>query len=558
MDNKTRGFKRKKKSFLKNARKYGKKGKFGRGSHINEETYQYFLRVLELDKSGFDNAEEKKIFVENVFQQTVGEELNYSYNQVASRALENILPFSSDDVINRFIKEFDKEIRVVCVDQFASHVLQKLITVAADRNLREPGGERLWLTKVALFVLNNIEEFVWDQYANHIVRTVIQQLGTHANNHEELKKVLVRYSRVLAGLPQLRDFAGSTLPSGLLQVSLQALGEHSKPLIERLLADVFRDERAEDSESEVPTELSCEASCRLAEAIVATVAAHHPSLLTTVRNQLSHGRVALLSLHPTANFFVQRLLQNCWVPSELEKIFDELSGRLSEVLSARHSGVLLSLGQACQRLGIQQHRFMKELFQCFECWEPDDRQIKSVWQIATLKKFSENDSEQKVKVQLHGSLLLQALLSFKKPIKIVQSLLQMPVSNLTYLICDPCGSHIMDAFVNSPTVGEKSREKMAHRLKGNFVTLSCSKHGSRALDALWAVLPCKLREMIATELSNSRSKVIADNFGFGVWSRYALDTFCHRRADWVAAQEGKRRVQKLFADILPANSKSVQ
>ncbi|XP_049830781.1 nucleolar protein 9-like isoform X2 [Schistocerca gregaria] len=515
MDNKIRGFKRKKKSFLKNARKYGKKGKFGRGSHINEETYQYFLRVLELDKSGFNNPEEKQIFVENVFQQTVGEELKYSYNQLASRALENILPFASDEVINRFIKEFDKEIRIVCVDQFASHVLQKLITVAADRNLCEPGGERLWLTKVALFVLNNIEEFVWDQYANHIVRTVIQQLGTHANNHEDLKKVLVRYSRVLAGLPQLSDFAGSTLPSGLLQVSLQALGEHSKHLIERLLSDVFKDERAEDSESEVPTELSCEASCRLAEAIVATVAAHHPSLLTTVHNQLAHGRVALLSLHPTANFFVQRLLQNCCVPSE-------------------------------------------ELFQCFECWEPDDRQIKSAWQIATLKKFSENDSEQKVKVQLHGSLLLQALLSFKKPIKIVQSLLQMPVSNLTYLICDPCGSHIMDAFVNSPTVGEKSREKIAHRLKGNFVTLSCSKHGSRALDALWAVLPCKLREMIATELNNSRSKVIADNFGFGVWSRYALDTFCHRRADWVAAQEGKRRVQKLFADILPANSKSVQ
>lgn len=513
---------------------------------------------MEIDKSGFQDAEEKKIFVENVFQQTVGEELNYSYNQLASRALENILPFSSDDVINRFIKEFDREIRVVCVDQFASHVLQKLITVAAERNLREPGGERLWLTKVALFVLNNIEEFVWDQYANHVVRTVMQQLGTHASNHDELKKVLVRFSRVIAGLPQLRDFAGSTLPSGLLQVSLDALGEFNKPLILRLLSEVFQCKSPEDGESEVPTELSCEASCRLAETIVTAVAAHHPSLLIAVHDQLSSGRVALLSLHPTSNFFVQRLLQHCSVPADLEKIFDELSGRLGEVLSARHTGVILSLGQACQRLGVQQHRFMKELFQCFECWEPEDRQSKSVWQIATLKKFSESDSEQKVKIQLHGSLLLQALLSFKKPIKIVQSLLQMPVSNLIYLICDPCGSHVMDAFVNSPTVGEKSREKMAHRLKGNFVTLSCSKHGSRALDALWAVLPSKLRETIAAELSNSRSKIIADNFGFGVWSRYALDTFCHRRADWIAAQEGKRRVEKLFADILPANSKSVQ
>jgi hypothetical protein len=55
------GRKRKKrKSLLKNAKKYGKKGKCGRGSHLNEDVYQYFVRVLQLlHTNDFETEEEK-------------------------------------------------------------------------------------------------------------------------------------------------------------------------------------------------------------------------------------------------------------------------------------------------------------------------------------------------------------------------------------------------------------------------------------------------------------------------------------------------------------------
>jgi nucleolar protein 9 len=54
------GKKRKRKSFLKNAKKYGKKGKFGRGSHLKEDIYQYFVRVLELIQTDSFETEEEK------------------------------------------------------------------------------------------------------------------------------------------------------------------------------------------------------------------------------------------------------------------------------------------------------------------------------------------------------------------------------------------------------------------------------------------------------------------------------------------------------------------
>jgi nucleolar protein 9 len=34
-----------------------------------------------------------------------------------------------------------------------------------------------WVLKVGRFVLNNLEEFVWDAYANHVIRTVTNCLG---------------------------------------------------------------------------------------------------------------------------------------------------------------------------------------------------------------------------------------------------------------------------------------------------------------------------------------------------------------------------------------------
>lgn len=56
-------YKRKrKKSFLKNARKYAKKGCFGRGSQLDADTYQYLVRVLEAFKEGFPSEETKRKF----------------------------------------------------------------------------------------------------------------------------------------------------------------------------------------------------------------------------------------------------------------------------------------------------------------------------------------------------------------------------------------------------------------------------------------------------------------------------------------------------------------
>ncbi|XP_023720545.1 uncharacterized protein LOC111871577 [Cryptotermes secundus] len=63
MDVYLRGRERKRrKSILKNAKKYAKKGKCGTGSYLNEDIYQYYVRVLELLHTNNFETEEEKAF----------------------------------------------------------------------------------------------------------------------------------------------------------------------------------------------------------------------------------------------------------------------------------------------------------------------------------------------------------------------------------------------------------------------------------------------------------------------------------------------------------------
>lgn len=80
--------KKKKKSFLQNAKSFGKKGNFGRGSNLEQSEYNYLLEILKSINEGFEDDESKTIMANNVFEQSVaGKEIQFCTNQVACRVI---------------------------------------------------------------------------------------------------------------------------------------------------------------------------------------------------------------------------------------------------------------------------------------------------------------------------------------------------------------------------------------------------------------------------------------------------------------------------------------
>ena len=153
-------------------------------------------------------------------------------------------------------------------------------------------------------------------------------------------------------------------------------------------------------------------------------------------------------------------------------------------------------------------------------------------------------------INLHGSILVQHLLKFGNPSPVVSSLLGLSATELVTIASDPCGSHALDAFLRSHTVGEKSREALFTKLKGVYTTLACSRNGSRTIDSIWAVAPLKQKVAIATELSKQESRIRGDRFGHHVWRNCALTNFQFRCSEWKQVQSGNIRKRKMFEEII--------
>nr|CAD7443342.1 unnamed protein product [Timema bartmani] len=551
------------------------------------------------------------IFVDNVFKETHDKEVEYSCNQLASRVIEDILPWASDDVVLRFMEALWKDIRPLLSDPFASHVLQKLIEIASTRVVKDDSSDAdagtqftNWLKKVAGFLLNNLEEYVWDIYANHVIRTTLECLAglprgstdTRSKNNiasttdlqpkTEFSKIhrtlLTEFSERLSAWPQLpvhpTEIRTSISPSSAVELNttsalanyateagrhyiLQHLGERqrnalllslkavnqksTRALVRKLLDDSFTvtrsrrdDEDDKKLSSTTKTELlpvfGSESSTRLLEAVLSVAS---PKLFTQIYARCFINHLLVLSKDPLANHCVQRLFDHCKEKVEFEAMYDELGEHFGSILESRHTGVLVSVAQACHRLGAKQGSLQQHLMKALHCWEPPQQQLLFVpllVRLVTMETFKQN-KDSPLFVQLHGSLLLQSMLHFKKPIKVVASILSMSSSDLRDVLSNPKGCHVTD---------------------GNFVKMACSKHGSRSLDAVWKATNLKQKMMIVEELSSKESILNSDQFGSHFARIAGVSLYKHKKEDWKEAQAKHINKKLLFADIIGTVGKS--
>lgn len=584
-----KGVKRKKKrSSMQMVKKYARRGERGHGTELDSDTYQYMVGILEKVRQDFADPEEKLICVNQVYEETIGREIEYAKNQVGSRVLDSLLKFANYEAIKRLSDALSESLRPLCSDRFASHVLQEIIKVCADRgnpnehNLKTDSCKDLVCVKdeevekyceIALklcrYVVNNFEEFVWDTFANHVLRTVLECLGGVIERTEEcgnkraspiyenrrtvnesFTTLLIDAANRFLNWPQFLEFGRDELTSALTQTLLRTV----KPINSKLtctlvkkICDVF----TENSMEQISTIFHEDPSERLLEVCLAV---SKPKTFDRLYKRFFVSRLGELSLMSKGNFAVQRLLDHCQSKETLEEIFDELTPHLASILERKNTGIIASLANACERLQCRQGPFVNCIFKTLKCDE-GEKQLRIVPAVAALRSIEKIEETSqaidfKPEINLHGSIALQAMLRFNKPIKIVNSLLAMKPEELVQLFGNPKGSRILDVFMESKFVGEKSREKLAKNLQGHWVDLAQGVHGSRCLDKIWSWSKMNQRHRIMEELARAGNSLNSTKTGKIISAKLNVPLYARNKNDWADAQGKDEKTKALFADII--------
>ncbi|XP_038218493.1 nucleolar protein 9 [Zerene cesonia] len=563
---------KKRKNFISNAKKYAKKGQLGRGTKIPEELYQYFVGILDVIKQGVQDPDEREALVKNVLERTKDEEINVVGNQLGCRLVELLLPYASAEDLERFFDVLSPELRKLCSDNFSSHVVETLLRVSCVRATEhlqiddEPVAKkqkteekyteehvtacREFTLKICKYALNNLEDFVWDQYANHILRSALKCLSgitllpgekpkvnlfketvqdkkgipphltemTYKIVPDDFKEIVTEFANRLSSWPQFKDMPYQNLTSGLLQVLLYAAKnvdkKLTKSLVGKLLDESFApdgwagdgaDEKKEDKKedgaeaSPLPPVFESESAVRLLEAALFVV---KKKTYTQIYARCFINRLGQLAAMPMLNFTVQRLIDNCHIKEEFEPMFDELSDKFDALLACGNTGVLVALAKGCLRIKARQTQFLQNLEKALNCSDGENQKHFAI-QCLRLAPLGGNIevATQGFFIHIHGSVILQTLLDFQRPTKPVQSLLELQTESLLYIFSEAKGCHVADAFCKGQFVGVKARDKLIWKLKGCYQTLAMSQYGSRAFDKIYEAASDEQKIKIMAELS---------------------------------------------------------
>jgi len=576
---------------------------------LSEEVMAYYRQVSTTLEEGFESDEAKSEFLSNVFSSLKEECVVVSSNQTVSRILEYLFTHSLSKHLRPLFCKFCKDLALVVFDAFSSHVFQALIQYlpimiqceendekddddASDDDMGIPQVKES-MEQLCTFMESHLRDIMTHVYGSHVLRSLLEVLGgvpvksdiirSRMSRNQSYKKVIgcgpkpnkaaskefsdnynkwfETLSQKIIRLCNYEDHLNDKNYCPLLQSVLLILHKISPTQYEDTAATILEKtchlstSDSNDIRNELPHVVQDEISSYLMELLISLTSI---SKFEDMYNSMFKGKLLYFSVHPYANYVLQRLL-SC-VPNKdlMQVILDDMSNYIEDILAVNHCGLITKLAEACQRTGTGEKQFVKVLMSAFHCFEPESKHIKIVPLIASFQTYEVfyKDEDHKCilnSVNIHGSLILQQLLQFSKPMKIVSSLLELSQSELIFMICDKCGSHIIDTFFQSPTVKEKHKDAFLKNLEGVFINIACNRNGSRCLENIWKSSTMQQKVMIAEDLCKHQERLEGDFIGRFILRNFALIKFKTRRKEWKGLQGMNSKKQELLQGILEGN-----
>lgn len=543
-----------------------------------------------------EDDEAQTTMADNFLESMAEKELEFTLHPVASKVIEGLIGHSSPDTFETFTAALLPSLRLLVNASAASFVLESCLKTAALRTLtvkqeklKEPEdsqpdnkkrkfskvsssvdfnlksdikpGHKLYcrqlVEKLSRFLLNNMEDYLYENNANHLLRSCLYclagilsqknrfnkvELINIKSQHavpvpEEWSEILGEFATRLMSWPQFPDLAFDESSSVVLQVLCETLknveGQSGtlKKLVKAIMKKSFKDEDdAEESETKETVEFKAfttQGSTHLLEVMMASC---DEKLLNKIYKKYFKDQLIDLSKNGNLNYSVQRLIDSMADKETFEEIFNTLTPEFTNLCQIGYTGVVLAVCKACERLGVKQGQFIQSLLKSLEC--AAEKTGKCILPIITLTPLPIVEERNIKKITLHGSLILQHIFQFNKPIKIIQSLLDMKPQDIADIFCDDKGSRIADAYLESKFIGEKSREKLIKQLEGMYMTMAVSKSGSHVLEKFYKLSSDSQKEAIVIELAERLNQLNGCVSGRILNYKFSVETYSRNPNQW--------------------------
>lgn len=244
---------------------------------LDTDEQEYFSRANEmLESNQFQDAEERSLLVESIYQEASGKELKIACSQGCSRLVEKLISFSDVRQIRRMFSKFLGHFLHLVQHRFASHccetlfihaapaVMQKTARSQQKKSSEEDGEDESDLSLADMF-MSVIEELegnwgylLTERFASHTVRVLLlvlagepvdvsstdsvvasrkkERLGVSVANAQEEKTPAQKRSVPESFEPALKKIMNDMV-SGLDDTYLRALATHpvGNPVLQVLL-----------------------------------------------------------------------------------------------------------------------------------------------------------------------------------------------------------------------------------------------------------------------------------------------------------------------------------
>ncbi|KAF2144545.1 uncharacterized protein K452DRAFT_349637 [Aplosporella prunicola CBS 121167] len=565
---------------------------------LDEEEQEYFKRADEmLELNQFGDAEERDLFLANVYREADGKELKIANSQSCSRLMERLIQLSNTKQLKQLFQKFSGHFLNLVQHRFASHCCEALFIQCApivteeiisppEDDYMDPQDVQVSMENLFLYAINELEGnlgyLMTDRFASHALRVLLVVLAgeplarsSHRSLLQSKKKekiTVARAEKQSENLLEKRSIPGSFMTAlekmingsvaGLDSTYLRALATHptGNPVLQLLVQlelTQFGKQRAKDESSIIRTLLPddpIEDGTDSAKFINGLVYDPVGSRLLETLIEFSPGkmfkalyrgffkeRIGSLARNEIASYVASKMLERL-SKEDLDDAKDLILPQIPGLVDRNRTAIIRTLIERCAARSVETSDIAKALETAYSGPNGFDiARLLKLGEAAAVDGANTNGhgkAGQPSPDKLHGSLLAQTMLTVPGPLStlIFDSLVRLGAPLACNMAKSATATRALQGALTSPLATIIFRRKMIQKFYGHVGELALDPSASRVVDAIWEGTHglAFIRERIAEELAENEAALRESHVGRKVWRNWKMDLYKRRRSEWVS------------------------